>query len=133
MTQQIEMEKTNQAARQEDGTARQASEGPIGAPNVSAAPAAAAAEPGAAAGLDHLGRIRVRAAVELGTVELLVREVAALSPGSVVQLDRLVGEAADLTVNGVLVARGSVVVVDDHLGLRITELAAGGEGPSADA
>lgn len=130
MTQQIEMEKTNQAARQEDGTARQASEGPIGAPNVSAA---AAAEPGAAAGLDHLGRIRVRAAVELGTVELLVREVAALSPGSVVQLDRLVGEAADLTVNGVLVARGSVVVVDDHLGLRITELAAGGEGPSADA
>jgi len=131
MTQQIEMEKTNQAARQEDGTARQTSEGPIGAPNVSAAPAAA--EPGAAAGLDHLGRIRVRAAVELGTVELLVREVAALSPGSVVQLDRLVGEAADLTVNGVLVARGSVVVVDDHLGLRITELAAGGEGPSADA
>ncbi len=71
---------------------------------------------------DLLGRVQVRAAVELGATELLVRDVARLGPGAVVQLDRLVGEPADLVVNGLPLARGDVVVVDDHLGLRITEL-----------
>jgi flagellar motor switch protein FliN/FliY len=74
------------------------------------------------AGADHLGRIRVRATVELGASQMLVRDVAKLRPGSVVQLERLVGEPADLVVNGLLLARGNVVVVDDHLGLRITEM-----------
>ena len=77
---------------------------------------------GAQGGADRLGRIRVRASVELGSAQLLVRDVAKLRPGSVVPLDRLVGEPADLVVNGMLLARGSVVVVDDHLGLRITEV-----------
>jgi flagellar motor switch protein FliN/FliY len=71
---------------------------------------------------DLLGRVQVRAAVELGATELLVKDVARLGPGAVVQLDRLVGEPADLVVNGLALARGDVVVVDDHLGLRITEL-----------
>src|SRR5574340_1495623 len=75
---------------------------------------------------DLLGRIQVRAAVELGATELLVKDLARLGPGAVVQLDRLVGEPADLVVNGLALARGDVVVVDDHLGLRITELIAGG-------
>jgi len=73
--------------------------------------------------LRRLGAIEVRAAVELGAAELLLRDIAALSPGSVVRLDRGMGDPADLTVNGRLFARGDVVVVDDHLGLRITELA----------
>lgn len=79
--------------------------------------------------LRRLGGIEVRAAVELGTAELLLRELAALGPGSVVRLDRTVGEAAELTVNGRLFARGELVVVGDHLALRITQLIDTGEGP----
>jgi flagellar motor switch protein FliN/FliY len=83
-------------------------------------------DPGA---LRRLGGIEVRAAVELGTAELLLRELAALGPGSVVRLDRTVGEPAELTVNGRLFARGELVVVGDHLALRITQLIDTGEGP----
>ena len=71
----------------------------------------------------------MRAAVELGTAELLLRELAALGAGSVVRLDRTVGEPAELNVNGRLFARGELVVVGDHLALRITELIDTGEGP----
>ncbi len=83
-------------------------------------------DPGA---LRRLGGIEVRAAVELGTAELLLRELAALGPGSVVRLDRTVGEPAELTVNGRLFARGELVVVGDQLALRITQLIDTGEGP----
>ena len=71
---------------------------------------------------DRLADIEVLATVELGSAELLVRDLAGLAPGSVVELDRLVGEPADLKVNGRLFARGEVVVVEDQLGFRITHL-----------
>ena len=86
-------------------------------------PAATTSTPG---GLSRLGDIEVRAAVEVGAAELLLRDVAALGPGSVVRLDRLVGDPAELTVNGRLFARGDLVVVGDRLGLRITDLTDGG-------
>ena len=86
-------------------------------------PAGTAATPGS---LSRLGDIEVRAAVEVGAAELLLRDVAALGPGSVVRLDRLVGDPAELTVNGRLFARGDLVVVGDRLGLRITDLTDGG-------
>jgi len=76
--------------------------------------------------LSRLGDIEVRAAVEVGAAELSLRDVAALGPGSVVRLDRLVGDPAELTVNGRLFARGDLVVVGDRLGLRITDLTDGG-------
>ena len=60
--------------------------------------------------------------VASAVAELLVREIAALVPGSVVKLNRLVGESADLTVNGRLFAHGDIVVVEDNLGLRVTKL-----------
>lgn len=72
--------------------------------------------------LARLGGIEVNAAVELGRAELRLRDLARLAPGSVVRLDRLTGEPADLVVNGRPFARGEIVIVDDHLGLRITEL-----------
>jgi len=80
-------------------------------------------------GLSRLGDIEVKAAVEVGAAELLLRDLAALGPGSVVRLDRLTGEPAELTVNGRLFARGDLVVVGDHLGLRITDLTNGGSAP----
>ena len=76
--------------------------------------------------LARLGGIEVNAAVELGRAELQLRDLARLAPGSVVRLDRLTAERADLVVNGRVFARGEIVIVDDHLGLRVTELASEG-------
>jgi len=73
--------------------------------------------------LDRLGGIEVSAVVELGRAQLRLRDLSRLSCGSVVRLDRLTGEAADLVVNGRVFARGEIVIVDDHLALQITELA----------
>ncbi len=77
--------------------------------------------------LERLGDIVVQATVELGRAELLVRDLAGVGPGYVVQLDRMVGEPAELKVNGRLFARGEVVVLEDQMGFRVTQLV-GGEG-----
>jgi len=59
---------------------------------------------------------------EIGRTRLPVRQVLDLVPGSVLELDRAAGAAADLMVNGRLIARGEVVVVDEDYGIRITEI-----------
>ena len=61
--------------------------------------------------------------VELGSCQLPMRDVLALAAGSIVQLDKLAGTPVELRANRKLVARGEVVLVEDHLGIRITELA----------
>lgn len=60
--------------------------------------------------------------IELGRTRMNVSDILALGPGSVVELDKLVGEPVDLLVNNKCVARGEVVVVDENFGLRITQL-----------
>ena len=60
--------------------------------------------------------------VELGRTRMTVRELLALAPGAVLELDRAAGSPADLLVNGRLIARGEVVVVDEDFGLRVTEI-----------
>jgi flagellar motor switch protein FliN len=60
--------------------------------------------------------------VELGRTNLTVSEVLELQKGSVIELDRIAGEAVDIFVNSSMIARGDVVVVDDKFGVRITEL-----------
>lgn len=72
--------------------------------------------------LDLLADVDLAVTVELGRVRLSVRDLLRLTDGSVVELDRVVGAPVDVLVNGRLVARGDVVVVDDELGVRITEL-----------
>ena len=51
-----------------------------------------------------------------------VRELLSLVPGAVIELDRAAGGPADLLVNGRLIARGEVVVIDENFGIRITEI-----------
>ena len=63
--------------------------------------------------------------VELGRTRMTVRELLSLAPGAVVELDRAAGSPADLLVNGRLIARGEVVVVDEEYGIRITEIVTG--------
>jgi flagellar motor switch protein FliN/FliY len=73
-------------------------------------------------GIDMLRDVEMEVTCELGRTRMTVRQLLALSPGHVVELDRLAGSPADLLVNGTLLARGEVVVVDESFGLRITEI-----------
>jgi len=79
---------------------------------------------GASAALRVLHGVELEVAVELGRVRLPVRDLLALGPGSVVELDRPAGGPVDVVVNGTLLARGEVVVVDDEFGVRLTEVVA---------
>jgi len=74
--------------------------------------------------LGVLATIPLQVTVELGRTQMLVREVLALQPGSVVELDRIAGEAVDVRVNERLVARGEVVIIADKFGIRLTEIMA---------
>ena len=58
----------------------------------------------------------------LGKTHVEVSDLLKLGPGTVVELDRKVGEAIDIYVNDRLVARGEVVLVEDHLGVTMTEI-----------
>jgi len=60
--------------------------------------------------------------VELGRTRRLIREILGFSTGSVIELDRLAGEAVDILVNGKPIARGEVVVINENFGVRITEI-----------
>ena len=81
--------------------------------------------------LDILLDMPVTLTVELGSCQLPMREVLQLATGSVVQLNKPAGTPVELRANNKLVARGEVVVVEDHLGIRITELANGVTAPAA--
>ena len=60
--------------------------------------------------------------VELGKTKKSIKEILELGPGSIVQLDRLAGEPVDLLVNGKLIAKGEVVVIDESYGIRISAI-----------
>jgi flagellar motor switch protein FliN/FliY len=60
--------------------------------------------------------------VELGRTHLSIKNILELTRGSVVELDRVAGEAVDLYANGKLIARGEVVVIEDNFGLRVTSI-----------
>ena len=79
--------------------------------------------------LETLSNVELAVTVELGRTRLLMRELLSLRPGSVVELDRHVGAPVDVFVNSTLLAHGEVVVVDDELGVRITAIAGGADGP----
>jgi flagellar motor switch protein FliN/FliY len=72
--------------------------------------------------MDLLMDVSLRVSVELGRATLNVRDTLNLAPGNVVELDKLAGDPVDVLVNGRLIARGEVVVVDDQFGVRITEI-----------
>lgn len=80
---------------------------------------------GGAGARDNIGMLMdvvVTMTVQLGGSSLPLREVLKLGPGSVVRLERALGEPVDILINRELVGRGEVVVVDDRFGVRVTEL-----------
>jgi flagellar motor switch protein FliN/FliY len=66
--------------------------------------------------------VPLKLTVELGRTSRTVKEILNLAPGSVVELDKLSGEAVDILVNEKLIAKGEVVVIDENFGVRITEI-----------
>ncbi len=66
--------------------------------------------------------VAVTIALEVGRARMPVRELLQLAPGAIVELDRLAGEPLDVLVNGVRIARGEVVVVNEKFGIRLTEV-----------
>ncbi len=75
-----------------------------------------------AADLEAVFDVPVRVAAVLGHSRMPVADLLSLSAGTVVELDRKVGEAIDIYVNDRLVARGEVVLVEDKLGVTMTEI-----------
>lgn len=77
-----------------------------------------------------MGRVRdipLEVTVELGRTRLLIRDIMDLSVGSIIELDKIAGEPVDLFANGLLVARGEVIVIDDNFGVRVTEIITAGD------
>jgi flagellar motor switch protein FliN/FliY len=78
-----------------------------------------AATPGS---INMLLDIQLQVAIELGRTDMSIKRILELGPGSIIELDRMAGEPVDLLVNGKVVAKGEVVVVDENFGIRIVSL-----------
>src|SRR4051812_46298704 len=98
-------------------------DGADSSPNRELADASRPAQP--AERLSAVYDIPVQLAAVLGKTSMPVNQLLRLGRGAVVELDRKVGEPIDIYVNNRLVARGEVLVVDDHLGVTMTEIIKG--------
>ncbi|HHY41906.1 MAG TPA: flagellar motor switch phosphatase FliY [Thermoanaerobacterales bacterium] len=72
--------------------------------------------------LDLILDVPLEVTVELGRTSKTIKEILDISPGTIVELDKMAGEPVDILVNGKLVAKGEVVVIDENFGVRITEI-----------
>jgi flagellar motor switch protein FliN len=81
-----------------------------------------------AADLKPVFDVPVAVQAVIGRASMGVADLLQLGPGSVIELDRRVGEAIDIYVNSRLVARGEVVVIDDRLGVTMTEIIKNSDG-----
>ena len=72
--------------------------------------------------LDFILDIPLKVSVELGRAQVVIKDLLQLGQGSVLELDKLAGEPLEVLVNGKLVARGEVVVVNEKFGVRLTDI-----------
>ena len=86
-----------------------------------------AAPTGERATLELLKDVDLNLRIELGRTQMYLEDVLKLKRGSVVTLDKLAGDPVDVFVNGRMVARGEVLVLNDNFCVRVTELMAGGD------
>ena len=75
--------------------------------------------------MEFLLDVPVKLTVEWGNCEMTMKDLLQIGIGSVVQLDKLSNDPIDIFVNQKLVARGEIVVVEDNLGIKITEVSTG--------
>ena len=115
------------SAENENGQQAEAATPPEAAAASPASPQAPAELPAASTdagpgSLDFVLDVPLRLTVEIGSAEMRVAELLQVDKGSVIELDRLAGEPADLLVNGRFVARGEVTVVEERLAVRVLEI-----------
>lgn len=79
-------------------------------------------KPSARRDIDFLLDIPLAVSVELGRTRMLIKDLLHLGQGSVVELDKLVGEPMEILVNDRLIARGEVVVLNEKFGIRLTDI-----------
>lgn len=72
--------------------------------------------------LEVLMDVPVAISMEIGRTNINIRNLLQLNQGSIVELDRLAGEPLDVLVNGTLIARGEVVVINEKFGIRLTDV-----------
>lgn len=72
--------------------------------------------------LDFILDIPLKVTVELGRTSIVIKDLLQLGQGSVLELDKLAGEPLEILVNGKLVAKGEVVVVNEKFGIRLTDI-----------
>ena len=72
--------------------------------------------------IDLVVDVPVQVTVELGRAKMQIRNLLALSYGSIIELDMMAGEPLEVVVNGCLVAQGEVVIVNDRYGIRLTDI-----------
>ena len=82
--------------------------------------------------MDLIGDVELELKIELGRTRMVLEDVLKLRRGTVVPLDKLVGEPVDIVAGGQLIARGEVVVLNGNFATRIIELIAPTESPSPD-
>ena len=127
-TDQVGAEPTAEEAVKSEPTEQ---ETPAAAPSAPApsAPAPSAPAPSAPAAaapisvpkqIDALAGVQMEVTIEIGRTRLPVGELLQLQPGQVLELDREVGAPLDMYINGTLLARGEIVVLEDHFGFRVT-------------
>jgi flagellar motor switch protein FliN/FliY len=92
-----------------------------GIPQQAATPAPAPGG-GLSSAMALLHGVEMEVTVELARTTMSVKDLLALAPGRVVEMDRPASALVDVLVNGTLVARGEVVVLDDEFGVRVTEI-----------
>ena len=125
-TDQVGAEPTAEEAVKSEPTEQ---ETPAAAPSAPSAPAPSAPAPSAPAAaapisvpkqIDALAGVQMEVTIEIGRTRLPVGELLQLQPGQVLELDREVGAPLDMYINGTLLARGEIVVLEDHFGFRVT-------------
>ncbi len=72
--------------------------------------------------LDFILDIPLKVTVELGRTSVVVKDLLQLGQGSVLELNKLAGEPLEILVNGKLIAKGEVVVVNEKFGIRLTDI-----------
>ena len=72
--------------------------------------------------LDMILDVQLPIVVELGRTKMLIKDIVGLQRGSVVTLDKMAGEPANLVINGKVLATGEIVVIDDNFGIRLTNM-----------
>lgn len=106
---------------EDDVNTQQAAAERVQMPSLEAAARGAQGE-GDAGNLDVILDVPVTIAMEIGRARIPIRNLLQLNQGSVVELERLAGEPLDVLVNGMLIAHGEVVVINERFGIRFTDV-----------